>query len=252
MAEAVAHVWAADLPDGALCHLSGDNTIASPELTFVQMASRRSLLATIELGCYLCSGFSVNERGRYADARNPVTSVAALTSFVERISTRVHGARRARAALAHIADDSASPMEIFLMMAYGLPPALGGRGPFVLQANQVIPIDQHIQKLLGTGYLKGDLYLPDFNADLEYESYEFHTGRYRLDHTQARRNALEAMGTKTISATYGQVGLFAQFENFDWVFRERLGLGHPTYSSAEREAQIALHEHLMSPQNHLF
>lgn len=140
MAEAVAHVWAADLPDGALCHLSGDNTIGPPELTFVQMASKRSLLATIELGCYLCSGFPVDEGGHFAGTRNPITSVETLTRFVKRIPTRVRGARCTRAALAYISDGTASPMEIFLMMAYGLPLALGGRDPFVLQANQVILI----------------------------------------------------------------------------------------------------------------
>lgn len=252
MSEAVAHVWRGELPAGSLCRLSGDNTIASPELTFVQMASRRTLAETIELGCYLCSTFSVDEDGRYAGERYALTSTEALAGFIALLPTRVHGVRRARRALEHVADGAASPKEIFLTMVYGLPPALGEKGPFAFQANQVIAIDPHIQRLLGSRYLKGDLYLPEFNADLEYDSYEFHTGKYRLDHTQARRNALEAMGTKTVSATYGQVRTFESFENFTWMFRERLGLDHPTYSREERAAQIALYEHLMGPENHLF
>lgn len=143
-------------------------------------------------------------------------------------------------------------MEVFLGMGYGMPPNLGGMGPFVMHANQRIEIDEQIQELLGSRFLKGDLYLPEFGTDLEYDSRRFHTGQYRLDHTQARRNAIEAMGIKTISATYGQIDTFAKFKNFTWMLRKRLGLDQPEYSPEERQAQMALYDTLLSPTSRLF
>ena len=252
MSEVVAHVWSRALPSGSLRRLSGDNTIASPELTLVQLASQRSLVETIELADYLCSGFSIDETSRYVDERAPLTSREELAAYVDSLPPRTYGARRARQALRYTVENTASPKEILLALVYGLPPELGGEGPLVISANQPITIDEHLQRLLDSRYLKGDLYLPELNADLEYDSYEFHTGRYRLDHTQARRNALEAMGTKTISATFGQIRTFEKFEDFTWMLRERLKIGHPERTREERAAQMDLYATLMSADRRLF
>ena len=250
---AVAHVISRPLPEGSLCHLSGDNTIASPELTYAQMATSEPFLETVRIGCYLCSTCSIGDDGRdYFCERGQLTTVEALRDYVDRLPPGTRGVRRAREALAYVIDGLASPMEVFLGMEYGMPPNLGGMGPFVMHANQRIEIDERIQELLGSRFLKGDLYLPEFGTDLEYDSRRFHTGQYRLDHTQARRNAIEAMGIKTISATYGQIDTFAKFENFTWMLRKRLGLDQPEYSLEERQAQMALYDTLLSPTSRLF
>lgn len=253
MADVVAHVWGGPLPEGSLCRLSGDNAIASPALTFAQIAAQAPLLEAVEVGCHLCSTFSIGDSGRgYAGEREQLVSLEELRRYIELLPPYTHGIRKIRAALDHVVENLASPMEIFLGMAYGTPSKLGGQEELVLHANQNIEIDPHIQGLLASSHLKGDLYLPEFNADLEYDSYEYHTGRYRLDHTQARRNALEAMGVKTITATYGQISTFSKFENFTWMLRERLGLEHPKRTNSERSAQIDLYDLLMSPSHRLF
>lgn len=253
MADAVAHAWRGPLPEGSLCRLSGDNTIASPALTFAQMAAKVSLPEAVEIGCHLCSTFAIEDSGHnYAGEREQVVSLESLRSYVQLLPPYTRGIRKIKAALEYVVEYTASPMEIFLGMEYGMPPKVGGQESLTLHANQNIEIDRHIQELLESSHLKGDLYLPDFNADLEYDSYEYHTGRYRLDHTQARRNALEAMGIKTITATYGQINTFSKFENFTWMLRERLGLEHPTPTRAEHQAQIELYELLMSPSHRLF
>lgn len=250
---AVAHVISRPLPEGSLCRLSGDNTIASPELTYAQMAASEPFTETVRIGCYLCSTFSIGDDGRdYVGERGQLTTVESLRAYVDRLPPGTRGVRRAREALAYVIDGLASPMEVFLGMGYGMPPNLGGMGPFVMHANQRIEIDEQIQELLGSRFLKGDLYLPEFGTDLEYDSRRFHTGQYRLDHTQARRNAIEAMGIKTVSATYGQIDTFAKFENFTWMLRKRLGLDQPEYSPEERQAQMALYDTLLSPTSRLF
>ena len=253
MRGATAHVISRRLPEGSLRRLSGDNTIASPELTFAQMAGHRSLVETIRVGCYLCSTFSIGDEGRgYTGERSQLATLESLRNYVAELPPRTRGARRSRKALEYVIEGLASPMEVFLGMAYGLPPELGGQGPFVMHANQRIEIDERIQGLLGSRYLKGDLYLPEYGADLEFDSREYHTGQYRLDHTLARRNAIEAMGIKTISATYGQMDTFGKFESFTWMLRRRLGLSQPEYTYEERQAQMQLYDALLSPTSRLF
>lgn len=249
----VAHVWSTSLPAGSLCRLSGDNLIASPAFTFVQMAASKTLIQTVEIGCYLCSTFAITDMGReYVGERRQLVNLEELRRYVESLPPRVRGARRARAALGYVVENLASPMEVFLGMEYGLPPELGGQGPLTLWANRPIALNERLQEFLGSTHLRGDLYLADYNLDLEYDSYEYHTGRYRLDHTQARRNALETMGIKTISATYGQVNTYKKFESFSWMLRERAGIEHPETGNAERQAQAALYEMLTSPNHRLF
>ena len=81
-------------------------------------------------------------------------------------------------------------------------------------ANQRIDIDEELRPLVNERYFEGDLYLPTVRGNVEYDSYEFHTGKYRYDHTQTRRNILEAMDVKTVSATWGQLDTFEKFMTF--------------------------------------
>lgn len=247
------HVWSLPLPPGSFMQLGGTARVSCPELTFVQMASSLPEVELIELGSYLCGVFAVSEDGSgYAGQREQLTSTELIGSYLARLAPRTQGARKARLALSYIVDRAASPFEVFYAMNYRMPRRLGGRHELTILANQPIALDPPIQRLLGKERLIGDLTLPDQNADLEYDSYEFHTGRYRLDHTQARRNALEAMGIKTISATYGQMNTIDKFDNFTWMLEKRLGLEHPVYSTAERQAQIDLYNLLLSRARRLF
>ncbi len=99
---AVAHVISRPLPESSLCHLSGDNTIASPELTYAQMATSEPFLETVRIGCYLCSTFSIGDDGRdYVGERGQLTTVEALRDYVDRLPPGTRGgcdglARRSR------------------------------------------------------------------------------------------------------------------------------------------------------------
>lgn len=232
------HVCQTKLPPHSFRRLGGDNLIASPELTFLQMAHGRSLWELVEIGCYLCSTFSISCRGRgYTGERAQLMTLDDLRRYLDSLPKRTYGRRRALRALPHVVELTASPKEVHLALHYGLPPSLGGRGPIAISANQRIDIDEHSQRLLEQDFLKGDLYLSDYGADLEYDSIEFHTGRFRLDHTQARRNVLEAMHVKTISATHGQIDTLEHFDDFTWLLEKRIGKDHVTPTPAQRKAQ---------------
>ena len=248
----VTHVWSADLPKGSLYELSGENLVCSPELTFVQMASCRDLIEVVEIGCYLCGKFSISDKGRgYVDERQVLTLSENLSECMAFLS-RVHGLERAREALLYVVPYTASPMEVLLVMAFVLPPSAGGWMMPEIVANQRIDVDESLRPLVGESYFLGDIYLPSVKGNIEYDSYEFHTGKYRYDHTQARRNVLEAMGVKTISATWGQLNTFEKFETFMWMVKERLGIEHHTFTAKEQAAQIALYERLTNTKARLF
>lgn len=247
------HVCRADLPAESFHRLPQGNIISSPALTFLQMASNASLWELVEIGNYLCSTFSISDEGRgYTGKREQLVSLEQLRDYLASLPPHTRGAKRALAALEHVVELTASPMEVQLAMHYGLPPDLGGRGPLTMHANQAIRISEQGQRLLGSQYLVGDLYLPEFKCDLEFDSEEFHTGKYRLDHTQARRNVLEAMHVKTVPATYGQMDTLDRFDDFTWLLEERLGVDHPEYTREQRMAQIDLFDWLNEFRRTLF
>lgn len=248
----IAHVWASDLPKGSLYELAGTNYVCSPELTFVQMASCRELTEVVEIGCHLCSEFSISDEGRgYVGEREALTSPESLGTCIDGLF-RVRGIVRAREALRYVVPCTASPMEVLLVMAFTLPPSSGGWVMPEIVANQRIDVDEHLRPLVGASHFKGDLYLPSVRGNVEYDSYEYHTGKYRYDHTQARRNVLEAMGVKTVSATWGQMDTFEKFEAFIWMVKERFGIEQRSFTATERAAQMNLYAHLTDKKARLF
>lgn len=251
--DAQVHACQVELPNGSFYRLAGGNIVSSPELTFLQMAASSNLWELIEIGNYLCSTFSIGDEGRgYTGSRGQLMSLEQLDLFLSALPPYARGVRKARRAASEVVELTASPMESQLALHYSLAPDQGGRGPFVISANQVIQIDEHAQRLLSSGYLVGDLFLPEYKSDLEFDSEEFHTGKYRLDHTQARRNVLEAMQIKTISATYGQMDTMSNFDDFTWLLEKRLGIEHPQYTYRQRCKQQDLYAWLTDHKRRLF
>ena len=246
------HVWRGPIPSGALCSLVGQNCVSSPEFVFVQMAYRRSLVDLVEIGCYLCGTFAISDEGRgYMGERAALTTPEEIARFISRIPG-AYGSRLASRALSYVVPGAASPMEVLLVLAFVLPPALGGWVMPEISANQHIPIDEDLRVLADATHFVGDIYLPSVRGDVEYDSKEFHSGSYRLDHTQTRRNVLEAMQIKTVSATPGQVSTFEKFEAFIRMVKRRFGLEQCEFTAKEREAQIELYERMTSTKRTLF
>lgn len=248
----IPHLWTGPLPVGAFNELSGANYVSSPEFTILQTSAKRSFLESLEVGLYLCGTFSIGDEGRgYVGGRRCLTTPEALASFLGRC-TGAYGAKKARASLRYVLARAASPMEVLLILAFTLPPRLGGWGFPEIVPNEQIAVDEHLRGVAGTGYFVGDIYIPSVRGDVEFDSEEFHTGRWRADHTQARRNVLEVMGIKTMSATWRQINTFEKFKTFIWMVKERFGLPHRDYTPEETVAQISLYEQLTDFRRKLF
>lgn len=246
------HVWRGPIPSGAFCSLVGQNCVSSPEFVFVQMAYRRSLVDLVEIGCYLCGTFAIGDEGRgYAGERAALTTPEEIARFISRVPG-AYGSGLASRALSYVVPGAASPMEVLLVLAFVLPPALGGWVMPEISANQHIPIDEDLRVLADATHFVGDIYLPSVRGDVEYDSKEFHSGSYRLDHTQTRRNVLEAMQIKTVSATPRQISTFRKFEAFIGMVKRRFGLEQCEFTAKERKAQIELYERMTSTKRTLF
>lgn len=237
-----AHVWGGPLVPGSFNELGGAAFVSSPEFTFLQIAGRKPTVEAVRMGTYLCSSFAVSEwGGGYAGARTPLATPEGVGSFLSRLPGG-YGTDKARRALDLVVANAASPMEILLAVSYRLPPRFGGWGMPELQANAHIEVPQRLRAVLGSNWLVGDLCIPSVRGDIEFDSYTFHTGRYRLDHTQARRNVLEVMGVRTMSCTWGQINTFEKFAAFNWMIEERFGIRHRTFTARERAAQESLYD----------
>ena len=119
---------------GAVC-------CSSPELTFLQIAVKHTLLETVYMGYALCSSYRID-----ADAENgialregddePLTSVARIGQYLAKVDG-TYGSAKARRALAYVRDESISPTESAMAMALSMPRRFGGfaAGDVVLGEN---------------------------------------------------------------------------------------------------------------------
>lgn len=119
---------------GAVC-------CSSPELTFLQIAVKHTLLETVYMGYALCSSYRID-----ADAENgialregddePLTSVARIGQYLAKVDG-TYGTAKARRALAYVRDGSISPTESAMAMALSMPRRFGGfaAGEVVLGEN---------------------------------------------------------------------------------------------------------------------
>lgn len=248
----IPHLWTGPVSDGSFSELSGANYVSSPEFTFVQAAAKRDLIATLEIGLYLCGVFSIGDEGYgYVGRRMALTTPEELASFIGR-TAGAYGVKKARASLRYVLARAAFPMEVLLILAFVLPPRLGGWGFPKVVPNERIDVDKRLQEVAGADHFVGDVYIPSVRGDVEYDSEEFHTGRWRADHTQARRNILEVMGVKTMSATWHQIDTFEKLKTFIWMVKERFGIPHRDYTPEETMAQISLYERLTDFRRRLF
>ena len=93
----IPHLWTGPVPDGSFSELSGANYVSAPEFTFVQAAAKRDLIATLEIGLYLCGVFSIGDEGYgYVGQRMALTTPEELASFIGR-TAGAYGVKKARA-----------------------------------------------------------------------------------------------------------------------------------------------------------
>lgn len=199
------HVRSDALPGGSFVRVSDGLLLCSPELCFLQMASRVSFLQLVKLGHELCALYTLQPDGRAGYERVlPPTTVRALEAYLRRCEGMA-GCSVASKALRYIAVASGSPMETALAIVLCLPLRLGGYGLPLPRMNYRIEARRGSRGTSDKRYYLCDLFWPEANVAIEYDSDLEHTGSARIAEDAQRRNDLTALGITTITATREQV-----------------------------------------------
>lgn len=153
------------LPPGAVTERE-NRMVASPELLFLELASKLSLHQLILLGLQLCA----HPLGLPSVA---ITTKKKLNTFIGKTDGR-RGHRESSRALKYIENGSASIMESLTHMILGLPNALGGYGLHGAVFNHEISLKGEAKIRLGQNRCFIDLYYKRAKLGVEYDSFTYH------------------------------------------------------------------------------
>lgn len=187
------------LPRGSVMEGPDDLLVCSPELCFLQLAGKLDLEELVHLGFELCGVYAPPRPGtmRLLSRAAPLCTIESLGTLLAQMP-RARGVARARRALAHVIEMSASPMESVQAMLFCMPRRLGGMGIPRARLNAAVEFDAQARKISG-GKTRAvcDMLWP--GLAVEYEGRIFHEGEASLKRDRARSNALAHMGIRTIS-----------------------------------------------------
>lgn len=219
-------VWGGSKISGSFVRALPGMYVMAPEACFLQMATTLSLVDLIKLGMELCGSYTIQPLARGGfEKRDPLTSAAALRRYVSR-AAGVQGVGNARRALKYVVDGSASPAETNLTILLCASTSLGGYGLPLPQMNKRIDIGDKNRGLTQSGHFKCDLFWPQINTAVEYDSDAWHSEERQQVKDASRRNALEAMGVAVVTVTSRQLYDIREMDRVALMLSRRLGRYH--------------------------
>lgn len=207
------HVRSSPFPDRSFYRLDDGMYVSSPELCLLQLATKLSEPQAVKLALEMCGSYAIDVHDEEMGfcKRPPLTSASKLKAYASRLH-RQNGGAKALHHLRYVADNSASPRETALCMLLCLPPRFGGYGLALPELNKRIELNPKEQLVLGSRYFECDLYWADKRVAVEYDSAQYHTAQEKQERDAIRRNLLEHMGVRVITATRKQVSSEGQFD----------------------------------------
>ena len=196
--------WQGQVP-GKVFPTSLPNVYApSSEFCLFQQARRLSVPQTAALGCELAGTYRFMPKGETRYDVPPAASVSVLKSLARKMENQ-NGIKNFRSGLRFVLPRLASPLETTSMLLLCLPNNLGGFGIETPLPNYEVTLSPKAARMLSKKTCRCDLYFPQANIDLEYDSYENHTGKEKLEEDAQRRAAIEESGIRVITLTFKQV-----------------------------------------------
>lgn len=186
------HLCELTLPADAVVSKNGI-MVASPELLFLQLASKLDIHQIILLGLQLLS----HPPGNPSVA---ITTKQNLNSFLAKTSGH-RGHCKALRAVKFLEDGSASVMESLAYMILTLPHILGGYGLEGAVFNHEIKLKSEAGKRLGQKRCFADLYYKSARLAVEYESFAFHNSPLDQGKDVIRSAILERQGVEVMQLT---------------------------------------------------
>lgn len=211
-------IWSGKHPSRSFCKIAQDLYVSTPEATFLQLGKESSLMQLITIGYELCGSYGLSAQSDSGFLRRePRSNPQLIERYLEKCDG-IHGVKAAKRASSYIAKGSASPMESLPSMLLCLPPSLGGFGLPRPELNFPIETNEG-----GIVMRRCDLYWPDQQFALEYDSDTFHSDASKLHLDSSRRSTLEKAGVHVVSVTKNQVFDRDQLFNLATIVSKRLG-----------------------------
>lgn len=249
------HVAGHAFPAGSFRQVAEGLYLASPELVFLQMACYLTKVDLAVLGYELCgryrmcgsaysfdvcvlrdafglvlggiddpSGFDSLHRHSdgFAPISRPLSSVSRLRRYLDR-AEGAPGIGKAKWALNHVIDSSASPMESLLALRLVLPSSAGGYGLPHPAMNGRVAVAQRASNKYGQRYRVCDLLWRGERVAVEYDSDAYHASGQKIADDSARRSELMHAGYSVVSVTTRLFFDYASFDAQAHVLRKLLG-----------------------------
>ena len=221
----------------------------SPAMCLAQFAGELPLAQLTELACALS--------GNYRFASKPedvVTSAVPLTSLREmraflHAHQQIRGASKALRAIDLAIDHLGSPYETILYLFLCLPRKLGGYGLPKPVANQPIAPKSREAHLVAQHNFYPDLFWPDKQLIVEYDSFKHHSTPKKTEHDARRRNDLESIGYRVMIANRSIVSSAALFSQFADNVRRELGMRSRPETAHCRDSRMQLRRLLLAPDS---
>ena len=202
------------LPLGAVTTRDG-RMVASPELLFLELASKLSIHRLILLGLQLCSHPPGLPSAAITTKKNLDTFIAKTTGH------RGHG--KALRAMKYVENGSASIMESLTYMILGLPHTLGGYGLHGVVFNHEIRLKGEAKIRLGQDRCFVDLYYKQAKLGVEYESFTYHSSPAEQGKDAKRSAVLQRKGIKVMHLNTIQLYDRDACRDFTYNLASRLG-----------------------------
>lgn len=197
--------------------------IASPELCFLQAATRCTFYELVKLGFDLCCMYAPDETAEKHHLRRAVAvNTSLLNGFLSHASG-IYGAVEARKALKYVRDRSNSPMETRLAMMEILPFSYGGFAIDGQQLNADVILSDAAAAIFGRRRCSCDTLWPTQKVALEYDSNQYHLTADQHDWDKRKSSALAMDGYKLLTVTAHMVSSRTEIEKTFLSLRKMLG-----------------------------
>lgn len=207
------HLASGSYPAGSFHRTREGVLVTSPELTFLQLARSLDEDLLVAFGYELCGYYARAASGSDFCARPALTSVAAITAYLDRLERLRDergegvppGLARARRALAFVHDHAASPEEAIVSMVLTFPRRRGGFGLPPAKLNVRVRLSVPVATLLGFDSFVCDLSWPEHGVVLEYQGSQ-HKLRTRRTSDYRKGNALGADNRTVVQLDRSMLG----------------------------------------------
>ena len=232
------------LPPRSLYSLGPGIAVSSPALSFVQLAYSLDSISAIMLAMGLMGFYRLQKDSSVLYWQEPLITHDEAARIISLLG-KTKGIAKARRAIKHAISGSASPRESALVLALTLPTRLGGFQLPRPLLNHRIELTQLGHRLARKGYVRCDIYWPEYRLAVEYDSDEFHDPDGVAD--EARRDALEAMGITVVPIHTRQFNNFNEFYSRVLKLRAHMGLQSRPQVVSQMRHRMQVHAQLRAP-----